>query len=59
MNNGLKGYLDLNNHLNCWVHAIRQFKAILKINKKATDALILVSLVNELYKVENRLKKAI
>lgn len=57
MTDGLKGYLDLNNHLNCWVHVIIQFKAILKINKKATDALILVSLINELYKVENRLRK--
>lgn len=57
MTDGLKGYLGLNNHLNCWVHGIRQFKAILKINKKATDALIIVSLVNELYKEEKKLRK--
>lgn len=57
MTDGLKGYLDLNDHLNYWVHAVRQLKAILKINKKATDALILVSFVNELYSLETKLRK--
>ena len=56
MTDGLKGYDHLKKHFNCWVHAVRQFKAILKINKKSVDALIMVNLVKELYKLEKKLR---
>ena len=36
MPDGLKGYLVIGHHLNCWVHAQRGFKNIVKANKKAS-----------------------
>lgn len=57
MTDGLKGYLHLKNHLNCWVHAVRRFKEILKTNKKATNTRDIVDTVNKLYRIEDNLRK--
>jgi len=57
MTDGLKGYLHLERHLNCWVHAIRRCKEILKVTRKAVNARDLVDTVNKLYRIEDTLRK--
>ncbi|MDD3997602.1 MAG: IS66 family transposase [Sphaerochaetaceae bacterium] len=52
MTDGLKGYLGIEHHLNCWVHAQRGFKNIVKVNKKASGALKYISLINRLFQIE-------
>lgn len=56
---GLKTYNSLPNnkkiHINCWVHAERGLKQIVKIHKKA-KAKDLILIVNKLYTVENELR---
>jgi len=52
MTDGLKGYLKLSRHLNCWVHAQRPFKEILKANPKAAGAAKIVAMTNKLYVIE-------
>ncbi len=57
MTDGLKGYLGIKNHLNCWVHAQRGFKNIVKVNKKASGALKFISLINRLFQIEKKTRK--
>jgi hypothetical protein len=52
MTDGLKGYLGIEHHLNCWVHAQRGFKNMVKVNKKASGALKYISLINRLFQIE-------
>jgi len=56
---GLKNYNRLPNykkiHINCWVHAVRSLKQIVKVHKKA-KAKDLILIVNKLYKLENELR---
>ena len=52
MTDGLKGYLSIDKHLNCWVHASRGFKNIIKTNKKAQGALKFVNTINRLFRIE-------
>ena len=52
MTDGLKGYLPYEKHCVCWVHAVRQLKKILKINKNNTHALEIVKEVAKLYKID-------
>lgn len=49
MTDGLKQYLALEKHCTCWVHAVRQFKTILKANKKEANALKLVTIIGRIY----------
>lgn len=49
MTDGLKEYLALDKHCVCWVHAVRQFKAILKANKKEANARRLVATIGRIY----------
>ena len=53
MTDGLKGYLTINKHCVCWVHAVRQMKAILKINKKEANARLLVTIISNIYDEDN------
>lgn len=56
---GLKNYNGLPHnkkiHINCWVHAVRPLKQIVKVHKKA-KAKDLILIVNKLYKLENELR---
>ena len=52
MTDGLTGYLPYGRHCVCWVHAVRQFKQILKIDKKNTHALEIVKEVARLYGID-------
>ena len=56
---GLKNYNGLPNnrkiHINCWVHAVRPLKQIVKVHKKA-KAKELILIVNKLYALENELR---
>lgn len=56
MSDGLKGYLEIpsDKHCCCWVHAVRQLKAILKTEKKETNALELVTLAAKLYDIDDK-----
>ena len=58
MTDGLKGYLGIENHLNCWVHAVRGFKNIVKVDKKATGALKFISVINRLFEIEKRARRS-
>ncbi len=49
MTDGLKQYLALDKHCACWVHAVRQFKTILKANKNEANALNLVTIIGRIY----------
>lgn len=49
MTDGLKQYLALDKHCACWVHAVRQFKTILKANKHEAYALKLVTIIGRIY----------
>ncbi len=57
MTDGLKEYLGIKNHLNCWVHAARGFKNIVKVNKKASGALEFITVINRLFKIEKGCRK--
>jgi hypothetical protein len=57
MTDGLKGYLSIDNHLNCWVHAQRGFKNIVKVNKKAIGALKFIAVINQLFDIEKRTRR--
>ncbi len=57
MTDGLKGYLSIENHLNCWVHAQRGFKNIVKVNKKASGALKFIAVINQLFDIEKRTRR--
>lgn len=52
MTDGLKGYLSYEKHCVCWVHAIRQIKQIVKINKKDIHALTVIKEVAKLYDID-------
>ncbi|MGB4407694.1 MAG: IS66 family transposase [Sphaerochaeta sp.] len=56
---GLKNYNGLPNnkkiHINCWVHAVRPLKQIVKVHKKA-KAKDLILIVNKLYTLEKELR---
>ena len=56
MTDGLKGYLHLDKHINCWVHAERRLKKYLKVNKKNTDAKKIVFIVSKLFTLEKKLR---
>ena len=57
MTDGLKGYNSLSKHLNCWVHAQRNFKKIVKVNKKAAGALKFIGIINKLFAIEKKTRK--
>ena len=57
MTDGLKGYLSIDKHLNCWVHAARGFKNIVKTNKKAAGALTFISIINRLFQIEKSTRR--
>lgn len=57
MTDGLKGYLSYEKHCVCWVHAVRQFKKIIKINKKNIHALQIVKEVAKLYDIDEKYRK--
>lgn len=57
MTDGLKGYLGIKNHLNCWVHALRGFKDIVKADNKAAGALKFISIINGLFDIEKKCRK--
>ena len=57
MTDGLKGYLGIDNHLNCWVHAVRGFKNIVKVNKKASGALKFIGSINRLFQIEKKCRE--
>ena len=56
---GLKGYNHLDKHIGCWVHGVRAFKQILKVNKKAKDASKLCKLAGKLYVIEREERKRV
>ncbi len=49
---GLRGYNHLKNHIGCWVHAVRQFKQILKVNPKSETAQKICGYAAMLYVIE-------
>jgi transposase len=57
MTDGLKGYLSYEKHCVCWVHAVRQFKKIIKANKKSIHALQIVKEVAKLYDIDAEYRK--
>jgi transposase len=57
MTDGLKGYLGSKNHLNCWVHAQRGFKEIVKSDRKAAGAVKFISIINGLFDIEKTCRK--
>ena len=57
MTDGLKGYLPYEKHCVCWVHAIRQVKQILKINKKNMHALEIIKEVAKLYDIDRKYRQ--
>ena len=59
MTDGLKGYLSYEKHCVCWVHAVRQLKKILKINKKNIHALQIVKEVAKLYDIDEEYRKVL
>lgn len=56
MTDGLKGYLQLKKHINCWVHAERRIKKYLKVNTKNSDARKIVFIVGKLFTLEKKLR---
>ena len=58
MTDGLKAYLHLDpgKHCACWVHAVRDFKSLLKSNSKNEDAKNMCLAVGKLYTIENDLR---
>jgi len=59
MTDGLKGYLsyDKDKHCICWVHAVRDLKQLLKVNKKNIHALRIVNEAAKLYKIDDKYRK--
>jgi len=57
MTDGLKGYLSYDKHCVCWVHAVRQLKKILKLNKHDVNALRIVKEVAKLYDIDEQYRK--
>ena len=60
MTDGLKGYkhYDESKHANCWVHAVRQIKKVLQNDKNCKQAKVLISLFQQLYKIEDKYRDA-
>ncbi len=56
MTDGLASYNAINKHCNCWVHAIRSFKRILK-DREEKNCRHLVVLFDKLYEIEDRYRK--
>ena len=52
MTDGLKSYLEFENHSVCWVHAVRAFKKLLKITKSEVASHI-CQLAARLYTIES------
>ncbi len=50
---GLKEYNHLENHIGCWVHGVRDFKKILKVNPGAANAKAICKIVGKLYTIED------
>lgn len=59
MTDGLKGYLscDPQRHSICWVHAVRRFKDILKVDKKNIHAKEIVQEVAKLFNIDTEYRK--
>lgn len=59
MTDGLKGYLRIDNerHAVCWVHAVRQFKQVLKMDKKNNDAFRMSCKAAELFAIDEKLRR--
>jgi hypothetical protein len=57
MTDGLKGYLSYDKHCVCWVHAVRQLKKILKLNKHDIHALKIIKEVAKLYDIDEQYRK--
>ena len=57
MTDGLKGYLTLDKHCVCWVHAVRQFKTILKTSRDETNARKLVTTIGKIYEEDGKSRK--
>jgi transposase len=57
MTDGLKGYLSYDKHCVCWVHAVRQLKKILKLNKHDIHALRIVKEVAKLYDIDEQYRR--
>jgi Transposase and inactivated derivatives len=59
MTDGLKQYggIKADKHCVCWVHAVRQFKTILKADKSEQNAKKMTELVAVLYDIEEELRK--
>lgn len=53
MTDGLKAYNKFDKHCCCWVHAVRDFKKILKVRPEQ-NAKIVVLLVADLYEIEDK-----
>lgn len=56
MTDGLASYNKIEKHCNCWVHAIRSFKKILK-DREEKNCKHLVLLFDKLYEIEDRYRK--
>lgn len=56
MTDGLKPYFKIEGakHAVCWVHAVRDFKQILKANKKEANAKHICDLAGQLYTIEDK-----
>lgn len=55
MTDGLKGYLhmDASRHAACWVHAIRAFKRLYKVDSSNSHLKHIISLFGKLYRIED------
>lgn len=55
MTDGLKGYLRMapSRHATCWVHAIRAFKKLYKVDRANDHLKQMISLFGKLYKIED------
>jgi len=56
MTDGLKGYLQIEDsrHAVCWVHAVRQFKKICKVDNKNKHVNTILRLFGKLYSIEDK-----
>ena len=56
MTDGLKGYLKIEDehHAVCWVHAIRRFKEVLKMDKKNKHAFAACTKAGELFTIDKQ-----
>ena len=55
MTDGLKGYLKMtpSRHATCWVHAIRAFKKLYRVDKSNAHLKQIISLFGQLYRIED------